>query len=132
MHKHIPKNILPLEYGGTQPAFDNTLWRENILQSEEYFHNLETYNNETGTDGVPDNDTDSLDDDAGNSEFFDTETEDSEFDESDQRIFSPKHSHVKQQNIEQIFFQNEIQNLSINEKQSVEGTGQPNGISSVK
>lgn len=93
---------------------------------------METYNNETGTDGVPDNDTDSLDDDAGNSEFFDTETEDSEFDESDQRIFSPKHSHVKQQNIEQIFFQNEIQNLSINEKQSVEGTGQPNGISSVK
>lgn len=43
MHQHIPKDILPLEYGGTQGAFDNTKWREQLINDQEYFVRLETY-----------------------------------------------------------------------------------------
>lgn len=33
-----------LEYGGTQPPFDNSIWRSRILNNEEYFRRLESYN----------------------------------------------------------------------------------------
>lgn len=44
LHKHIPVDILPREYGGLQGPFDNTKWREQILGDEQYFIRLETYN----------------------------------------------------------------------------------------
>lgn len=43
LHRHIPKEILPVEYGGLQPAFDNTKWREQIIRDENYFIRLEAY-----------------------------------------------------------------------------------------
>lgn len=33
-----------LEYGGSQPSFDNTTWRQRILNNEDYFLRLESYN----------------------------------------------------------------------------------------
>lgn len=45
LHNHIPKEILPAEYGGTQSNFDNTIWRKSILNDAEYFHHLEWYKN---------------------------------------------------------------------------------------
>lgn len=44
LHRHIPKEILPVEYGGLQPAFNNTKWREQIIRNENYFVRLESYN----------------------------------------------------------------------------------------
>lgn len=44
LHRHIPKDILPTEYGGTQGGFDNIKWREQLLRDEEYFIRLEAYN----------------------------------------------------------------------------------------
>ena len=47
MHRHIPKEILPSEYGGTQGAsFDNTKWREQLFNDQEYFTRLETYSHD--------------------------------------------------------------------------------------
>ena len=45
LYKHIPKDCLPSEYGGTQPPFDNSIWRSRILNNEEYFNRLESYGN---------------------------------------------------------------------------------------
>lgn len=45
LHRHIPKSILPAEYGGLQGSFDNTKWREQIINDEEYFNRLEMYTN---------------------------------------------------------------------------------------
>lgn len=47
LHRHIPKDILPVEYGGTQSTFDNTKWREQIIADEEYFDQLESYSYDT-------------------------------------------------------------------------------------
>lgn len=49
LHRHIPKDILPVEYGGTQPTFDNTKWREQIIRDEQYFNRLESYSYDTNT-----------------------------------------------------------------------------------
>lgn len=46
LHRHIPREILPLEYGGSQGAFDNHAWREQIINDEDYFTRLETYSSE--------------------------------------------------------------------------------------
>lgn len=46
LHRHIPKEILPSEYGGTQGAFDNSKWREQLLNDQEYFTRLETYSHD--------------------------------------------------------------------------------------
>lgn len=43
LHRYIPKNILPKEYGGELEAFDNTKWREQIIDDEDYFQRLESY-----------------------------------------------------------------------------------------
>lgn len=83
VHRHISKDILPKEYGGSQPPFDNTSWRTQILNDEEYFMNLEQYirscEDESPSNGTP---THSLSDaDGASSINFDTETEDSENDD---------------------------------------------------
>lgn len=44
LHRHIPNDILPIEYGGKQTSFDNTKWREEIIRDENYFLRLESYN----------------------------------------------------------------------------------------
>lgn len=44
LHRYIPKEILPAEYGGRQSNFDNTEWREQIIKDDKYFVRLETYN----------------------------------------------------------------------------------------
>lgn len=43
LHKFIPKEALPKEYGGTQPPFDNSHWRSSILADREYFERLERF-----------------------------------------------------------------------------------------
>lgn len=84
VHRHIPKEILPKEYGGNQPPFDNTEWRIQILNDEDYFMDLEKYtrpcdDDESPTNGTP---THSLSDvDGASSINYDTETEDSEMED---------------------------------------------------
>lgn len=85
MHRHIPKEILPKDYGGNQPPFDNTAWRTQILNDEDYFMHLEKYikssDDESPSNGTP---THSLSDaDGASSVNFDTETEDSENEDDD-------------------------------------------------
>ena len=106
LHKYIPKSILPAEYGGEQEPFDNTAWRENILDNEDYFANLESMTSaERKLSGENNNsDTESL----NSIPFIDTETEDSEFDENDERILSPRRSVINIQNIEDYFLKNQI------------------------
>lgn len=41
LYKFIPKEALPKEYGGTQPPFDNSQWKNSILADKEYFVRLE-------------------------------------------------------------------------------------------
>lgn len=43
MHRHIPREALPAEYGGFQPPFNNTQWRQQIIRDEQYFTRLESY-----------------------------------------------------------------------------------------
>lgn len=112
MHKYISRDLLPAEYGGSLGPFDNTEWRQAILDNEQYFIDLETYSNrsESGCfqhgehgDGDAESDIDSL-------QFGDTETEDSEFDEDDRRVLSPKRNARSIQNIEEIFLKNGFDN----------------------
>ncbi|XP_070533463.1 alpha-tocopherol transfer protein-like [Ptychodera flava] len=35
LHQHVPSHLLPSEYGGTVPEFDNKHWREAMLASEQ-------------------------------------------------------------------------------------------------
>ncbi|XP_055709444.1 clavesin-2-like isoform X2 [Phlebotomus papatasi] len=80
LYRFIPQEILPAEYGGLQPSFDNSIWRQNILDSEEYFANLENYqipeeNSVTKIEVCSQEDQES-------GEYVDDETEDSEFEDA--------------------------------------------------
>jgi hypothetical protein len=85
LHKHIPIECLPQEYGGLQPPFDNQIWRESIFDDQGYFERLETFSQESA---VPD-DRASI---AGSEQFdfMDDDTDDSEFDANDARVLSPR------------------------------------------
>uniref|UniRef100_A0A182NES0 CRAL-TRIO domain-containing protein n=1 Tax=Anopheles dirus TaxID=7168 RepID=A0A182NES0_9DIPT len=108
LHKYVSKDLLPAEYGGNLGPFDNTEWRQTILDNEQYFIDLETYNHlaesgyELGGSNGGDGDAESID----SLQFGDTETEDSEFDEDDRRVLSPKRNARSMQNIEEIFLKN--------------------------
>lgn len=146
----LPRSILSInlrfcltEYGGTQPPFDNTIWRQRILNNEEYFIKLESYHvegainnnnidicqNKTGGDEVCDdeiyfeaeNDADdnkSLDVEIdGNSlHFIDTETEDSESYDSD-RVLSPRRKAMPIESLEQMFLKHEFSTFTLNEQE---------------
>lgn len=93
--------------------FDNTEWRTAILENEQYFIDLESYNHGPDSscfldnvDGGGGGDTDSIE----SLQFGDTETEDSEFDEDDRRVLSPKRTPRSLVNIEEIFLKNEMSN----------------------
>lgn len=43
LHKFISKDMLPAEYGGSKPNFDNTTWRKTLFENESYFQHLESY-----------------------------------------------------------------------------------------
>ncbi|XP_050101255.1 alpha-tocopherol transfer protein-like isoform X2 [Anopheles aquasalis] len=108
LHKYISRDLLPAEYGGSLGPFDNTEWRQAILDNEQYFIDLETYSHRSESgyehgDGDAESDIDSL-------QFGDTETEDSEFDEDDRRVLSPKRNARSIQNIEEIFLKNGFDN----------------------
>ncbi|XP_058126518.1 LOW QUALITY PROTEIN: retinaldehyde-binding protein 1-like [Anopheles ziemanni] len=112
LHKYVSKDLLPAEYGGNLDPFDNTEWRQTILDNEQYFIDLETYNHLSescyqlgaGADG----DAESID----SLQFGDTETEDSEFDEDERRVLSPKRNARSIQNIEEIFLKNGFDGLA--------------------
>lgn len=42
LHKFIPKNLLPIEYGGVLNIFNNSDWCRSILKDADYYNNLET------------------------------------------------------------------------------------------
>lgn len=96
------------------PPFDNTEWRTAILENEQYFVDLESYNHGPDSSCFLDNvdggggggDADSIE----SLQFGDTETEDSEFDEDDRRVLSPKRTPRSLVNIEEIFLRNELSN----------------------
>lgn len=121
-----------LEYGGTQPPFDNTIWRQRILNNEEYFIKLESYEgainnnnidiyqqrnissgNEVCDDEIfyeaEDDDTKSLnvEIDAMSLNFIDTETEDSEEYDSD-RVLSPRRKAPPIESLEEMFLKHEF------------------------
>uniref|UniRef100_A0AAG5CW40 CRAL-TRIO domain-containing protein n=1 Tax=Anopheles atroparvus TaxID=41427 RepID=A0AAG5CW40_ANOAO len=111
LHKYVSKDLLPAEYGGNLDPFDNTEWRRTILDNEQYFVDLETYHHLSescyqlaGGDG----DAESID----SLQFGDTETEDSEFDEDERRVLSPKRNARSIQNIEEIFLKNGFDGLA--------------------
>lgn len=76
LHKYIPREALPREYGGTQRAFDNSAWKEEMLKDHEYFERLEEFRKLDGGDGDSPGGV-SLDDSNG-IQLIDVETEDSE------------------------------------------------------
>ncbi|XP_068084830.1 clavesin-2-like [Anabrus simplex] len=43
LHAFIKPDILPAEYGGTKPSFDNKKWRLSLLANEQKFVELESY-----------------------------------------------------------------------------------------
>lgn len=83
LYKHIPKEILPSEYGGDQPSFDNTNWREQILNDEDYFNHLESNISNSLDNKFKDNGSCCSTSDGTITPNLDTETEDSENDEDD-------------------------------------------------
>ncbi|XP_062705817.1 alpha-tocopherol transfer protein-like [Aedes albopictus] len=129
LHKYVSKDVLPVEYGGNQPTFDNTEWRTAILDNEQYFIDLESYNNmDSGFQEALDNnggDTDSIE----SLQFGDTETEDSEFDEDDRRVLSPRRTPRSLVNIEEIFLKNEMNGLGID---GAQGDGVEKEVEDVK
>lgn len=118
------------EYGGTQPPFDNTIWRQKILNNADYFLRLESFheereikenidicdNQQARSDGEDvdddeifyeaadegDNKSLEVDLDGISEQFLDTETEDSEEYDSD-RILSPKHNCKPIHSLEEVF-----------------------------
>lgn len=80
LHKYIPKEALPSEYGGTQGPFDNSSWKREILNDREYFERLEELQRLSEVD---EDDSSSLGSPGqtslnGKLAFIDGETEDSE------------------------------------------------------
>lgn len=75
--------MLPSEYGGDQSSFDNTIWREQILNDEEYFIRLESYNSNSLDNKFKDSGSCCSKSDGTITPNLDTETEDSENDEDD-------------------------------------------------
>lgn len=47
MHAFLPRDILPLEYGGTAGKFDNRPWHMQLLADEDYFKNYQNYGYKT-------------------------------------------------------------------------------------
>ncbi|XP_055685291.1 alpha-tocopherol transfer protein-like [Lutzomyia longipalpis] len=93
LYRFIPQEILPAEYGGLQPPFDNTMWRQQILNDEVYYKNLENYQIQE------DNSTSKIEvcshmyEQAV--EDFDDETEDSEFEDATYFLDDPPSSSEK-------------------------------------
>ncbi|XP_059614326.1 retinaldehyde-binding protein 1-like [Phlebotomus argentipes] len=79
LYRFIPQDILPREYGGFQPPYDNTAWRQEILDSEAYFADLENYQiqEETTTPKI-----EVCPREPENIDYLDDETEDSEFEDA--------------------------------------------------
>ena len=139
MHKHISKDVLPLEYGGTLP-FDNTEWRTRILDNEDYFIKLETYgnhiniNNNNNDDEIwedtrsrltvseyeldGENDNKSMDVEVDGNSLHYIDSEDSEYEDGDKRILSPKHKPLE--SLEELFLKNDFFQNILDEK-NVEG-----------
>lgn len=139
LHKHIPQDILPAEYGGTLPPFDNTQWRQRILNNQEYFVKLETYSNNNNnhlfnrnlminrncSDEQEEDDEDleieednkslEVEVDGNSINYIDTETEDSEYDED--IILSPRHKAPPLESLEELFLKHDFNNFSLNEKE---------------
>lgn len=136
--------VWSLEYGGTQPPFDNTIWRQRILNNEEYFIKLESYNdeainnnnidiyhqkNEIVSDEVCDEEVfhEALDDnddnksldveiDGNSLHFIDTETEDSEEYDSD-LMLSPKRKAPPIESLEEMFLKHEFSTFTLKEQE---------------
>lgn len=117
------------EYGGTQPPFDNTIWRHRILNNDEYFIKLESYhiegsinnnidvvqnknkifNNEVGASEIffeaecdaDDNKSLDVEIDGNSLHFIDTETEDSDSYDSD-RVLSPRRKVLPIESLEEM------------------------------
>lgn len=43
LHRYIPKEALPSQYGGTMAAFDNSTWKREILNDRKYYETLEEF-----------------------------------------------------------------------------------------
>lgn len=91
MHRNVPKDVLPEEYGGTAGPFDNTDWREQLLKESDYFDRLEAFNQSDSHSGPPDGartideaadfeDSNIGEDDAGDlNEYFKCESGDGKY-----------------------------------------------------
>jgi hypothetical protein len=103
---------LPQEYGGTQPPFENFIWRESIFENEDYFERLETFS----CGNPPEEHNNSLESASLKGEHFDyidDETDDSEFDENDPRILSPRRKHFTNENIEALLLRKGVDDANI-------------------
>jgi hypothetical protein len=137
--------LFTLEYGGTQPPFDNTIWRQRILNNEEYFIKLESYNDESAIDNnnidiynhkngnmsdevcddeifyeaeedADDNKSLDVEIDGNSLHFIDTETEDSEEYDSD-RVLSPKRKAPPIESLEEMFLKHEFSTFTLKEQE---------------
>lgn len=137
--------MVSLEYGGTQPPFDNTIWRQRILNNEEYFNQLESYNDEgainnnnieiyhhkngsmndevcddeifyEAEDDADDNKSLDVEIDGNSLHFIDTETEDSEEYDSD-RMLSPKRKAPPIESLEEMFLKHEFSTFTLKEQE---------------
>ncbi|GAB0096783.1 CRAL-TRIO domain-containing protein [Sergentomyia squamirostris] len=86
LYRFLPQEILPAEYGGLQPPFDNTTWRYEILNDAEYYANLENY--EIENTAVPEIEV-CTKAEAESMDFPDDETEDSEFEDATYNLDDP-------------------------------------------
>lgn len=138
------------EYGGTQPPFDNTIWRQRILNNEEYFIKLESYNDERAInnnnidiyhhqnvtlsddacddeifyeaeDDADDNKSLDVEIDGNSINFIDTETEDSEEYDSD-RVLSPRRKAPPIESLEEMFLKHEFSTFTLKEHEFDEET----------
>lgn len=136
---------LLLEYGGTQPPFDNTIWRQRILNNEEYFIKLESYTDEEAInnnnidiyhqrhlstenevcddeifyeaeDDADDNKSLDVEIDGTSLHFIDTETEDSEEYDSD-RVLSPRRKVPPIESLEEMFLKHEFSTFTLKEQE---------------
>jgi hypothetical protein len=132
-----------LEYGGTQPPFDNRIWRSRILNNEEYFRRLESYgcdseiinnnnninvdllhqyeasgsDDEIYCDAEDDNKSLDVECDGNSIQFIDTETEDSEEYDSD-RVLSPRKKAMPPiESLEEMFLKHEFSTFTLKEKE---------------